>query len=683
MKIKFFLWIFIMVSGNIILTANITQAAAELNLLPVPAQVERTNSAFRLDENFTALVQGNPDNRIYEYTTNMLRRLAGRTGLFFSQDFITRQTKCDDPRLLIMIERPGKVILGEDESYRLLVTKDGVKLTAITDLGALRGLETLLQLLDADEQGYFLHTVEINDRPRFPWRGLMIDACRHFMPVDMVKRNLDGMAAVKLNVLHWHLSEDQGFRIECNTFPQLHLQGSDGLYYTHAQVQEVIQYAANRGIRVMPEFDIPGHATSWLVAFPELASAPGPYTIERKWGVFDPTFNPTIEATYTFFDRFFAEICTYFPDEYIHIGGDENSGKQWDENPDIQAFMKANNIKDNHSLQSYFNTRILAILEKNNKKMMGWDEILHPGMPKNIVIQSWRGREALIESAKQGYQTILSNGYYIDLMQPTAFHYLNDPLPADMPLTDQEKQCILGGEATMWAEYVSPETVDSRIWPRTAAIAERLWSPGSVKDVNSMYSRLKVVSFRLEELGLNHIKNTAMMLRRLTNNQDIKPLQTLVDVLEPVKLYTRGAQRDYTSYSPLTRVVDAAIADAPVAREFCELVDNYLAEPAGGENSAKILKQHLLIWKNNHDKLLPVIKTSPILAEIESLSLDLANCAAIGLTALDYIGQHKQPDKKWLDEQMKILKSAQTPRAQTELMVIAGIEKLVRYAAGR
>jgi len=671
-----------MLTGCILVTANLTQAAQELNLMPIPEQVVQTHSSFRLDEQFTALVQGNPDNRIYEYTTNTLRRLAGRTGLFLPQDFITRSSKCEHPRMEINVQRPGKVELGEDESYQLLVTETAVTLNAATDIGAMRGLETLLQLLDADEKGYFFHTVEINDRPRFPWRGLMIDACRHFMPVDMVKRNLDGMAAVKLNVMHWHLSEDQGFRVECNTFPQLHLQGSDGLYYTQAQIKDIIQYAANRGIRVMPEFDIPGHATSWLVAFPELASAPGPYTIERKWGVFDPTFNPTIEATYTFFDRFFAEICTLFPDDYMHIGGDENSGKQWDTNPDIQAFMQANNIKDNHTLQSYFNGRLLAILEKNHKKMVGWDEILHPGMPKSIVIQSWRGRESLIDAARQGYRTILSNGYYIDLMQPTAFHYLNDPMPADMPLTDQEKQCILGGEATMWAEYVSPETVDSRIWPRTAAIAERLWSPGTVRDLADMFRRLNITSFRLEELGLTHIKNHDMMLRRLTNNQDIVPLQTLVELLEPVKIYTRGAQRDYTSYSPLTRVVDAAIADAPVAREFCELVDNYLAEPARGEHSAEILKQHLQIWKDNHDKLLPVIKTSPILAEIESLSLDLANCAAIGLTALDNIGQHKRPDKKWLDEQLSILKQAGAPRAQTELMVIPGIEKLVRYTAG-
>jgi len=184
MKNKITQWILLMLTGCILVTANLAQAVQELNLMPIPEQVVQTNSSFRLDEQFTALVQGNPDDRIYEYTTNTLRRLAGRTGLFLPQDFITKSTQCEQPRLVINVQRPGKVVLGEDESYQLLVTETAVKLNAATDIGAIHGLETLLQLLDADENGYFFHTVEINDRPRFPWRGLMIDACRHFMPVD-------------------------------------------------------------------------------------------------------------------------------------------------------------------------------------------------------------------------------------------------------------------------------------------------------------------------------------------------------------------------------------------------------------------------------------------------------------------------------------------------------------------
>ncbi|MBN1155392.1 family 20 glycosylhydrolase, partial [candidate division KSB1 bacterium] len=366
---------------------------SELNLMPVPEKMELLEGHFRLDDSFTIKIVGTGGDRLYDGSSRMLHRLAGRTGLFFSQDFITpeKNKKVEGAKFIINCIRAGVVKLNEDESYTLSIAPESIQLSAKTDIGVLRGLETLLQLLDADEQGYFFPAIDIQDAPRFPWRGLMIDACRHFMPVDMVKRNLDGMAAVKLNVLHWHLSEDQGFRVESFTYPKLHELGSDGFYYSQAQIKDIIDYADSRGIRVMPEFDLPGHATSWFVGYPELASAPGPYTIERRWGVFDPTFNPASEKTYKFLDKFFKEMAQLFPDDYLHIGGDENNGRQWDANPEIQAFMKKKNIKDNHELQSYFNNRLLKILTKYNKKMVGWEEILHPDMPKNIVIQSWRG----------------------------------------------------------------------------------------------------------------------------------------------------------------------------------------------------------------------------------------------------------------------------------------------------
>ncbi len=438
-----------------------------LHMMPVPENYTLNTGKHRLTDNFTISISGNPDLRIYKAASRALHRLAGRTGLFFSQAYITPQNNSETATLNIHVNRPGKIALYEDESYELVIGTNNISLKTESDIGAIRGLETFLQLLTNDADGYCFPNITVNDKPRFPWRGLMIDACRHFMPVEVVKRNLDGMAAVKLNVLHWHLSEDQGFRVETKTFPKLHELGSDGRYYTQEQIREVIAYAADRGIRVMPEFDLPGHATSWLVAFPELASAPGPYEIERAWGIMDPTFNPVIEETYQFLDKFFAEMSQLFPDEYMHIGGDENNGKQWDANPDIQAFMKQNNIPDNHTLQAYFNKRLLKILTANGKKMVGWEEILHPDMPKNIVIQSWRGEKSLIEAAKMGYQAMLSRGYYIDLNQSTEFHYLNDPNPDNLPLTDEQRKLIIGGEATMWSEFVSPEIIDSRIWPRT------------------------------------------------------------------------------------------------------------------------------------------------------------------------------------------------------------------------
>src|SRR5438045_4247746 len=226
--------------------------------------------------------------------------------------------------------------------------------------------------------------------------------------------------------------------------------GSDVFMFSHEQVREIIAYARDRGIRVMPEFDIPGHSTSWLVGYPEIGSAPGPYTTERGAGIFEPALDPTREQTYKFLDGFLGEMAGLFPDEYMHIGGDENEGKQWDRNPQIQAFMKEKGIKDNHALQAYFNQRILKILQKHHKKMIGWDEILHPDLPQDIVIQSWRGPKSLAEAARQGYDGILSAGYYIDLMYPAWQHYKNDPVAADTTLSEKELTHILGGEATMW-----------------------------------------------------------------------------------------------------------------------------------------------------------------------------------------------------------------------------------------
>ncbi|MBA2133255.1 family 20 glycosylhydrolase [Capillibacterium thermochitinicola] len=267
------------------------------------------------------------------------------------------------------------------------------------------------------------------DQPRFPWRGLLIDCARHFQPVNVIKRNLDGMAAVKLNVLHWHLTDDQGFRVESKVFPRLHQEGANGQYYTQEQIREIIAYADRRGIRVVPEFDLPGHTSSWVLGYPELASAPGPHHPEIGFGVKDTVLNPVREETYAFLEAFFQEMAALFPDEYIHIGGDENNGKQWAANPEIQAFMHARGLPDTHSLQAYFNRRLHAILTKLKKKMVGWDEILAPDLPAStIVIQAWRNKESLWQAAKMGYKRILSHNYYLDLMLPAAFHYQNDPL---------------------------------------------------------------------------------------------------------------------------------------------------------------------------------------------------------------------------------------------------------------
>jgi hexosaminidase len=662
------------------LTHSILIAGIEKDLVPTPSKVQLLDGKFDLQKDFSMSIKGNPDERIYQYATRVLRRLSGRTGIFFLQDFITSESNSDTCQMIINCKRPGKIILNDNESYSLKISTSKVELNSNTDLGALRGMETLLQLLSSDENGYYFPAIQIDDSPRFPWRGLMMDASRHFMPVEVIKRNLDAIAAVKMNVFHWHLSDDQGVRIESKIFPQIQNFSSDGLFYTQAQIKEIIQYASDRGIRVIPEFDIPGHSTAFLAAFPELASAPGPYKIERKFGVFDPTFNPTIEATYKFFDKFFGEMASLFPDEYFHIGGDENNGKQWNENKSIQDFMKKNKIPDNHSLQAYFNKRILIILTKYGKKMIGWDEIFHPQMPTNIVIHSWRGTEALIQAAQKGYMGILSNGYYIDLIQPAEYHYLNDPIPPESKLSDAEKNRILGGETTMWAENVTQENVDSRIWPRTAAIAERFWSPAEIKDVDDMYRRLEIINFQLEDLGITNIKNQDMMFRRLTNNNDVSALRVFIDVIEPLKIYERGAQGIlYTQQSPYTRVVDAAQPESKIAREFKKLVDVFL-QYKNPEDAEKI-KQWLTFWKVNHEKLIETIKLSPILKEIEPISLNLSKISQTGLEAIELILSDKKGDLPWYAKNMNSLIPARKSYGQVMIMIIPAIEKLISAAS--
>ncbi|HHG84017.1 MAG TPA: beta-hexosaminidase, partial [Bacteroidetes bacterium] len=463
-------------------------------------------------------------------------------------------------------------------------------------------------------------------------------------------------------------------RIESKRFPKLHLLGSNGDFFSQEEVRDIVAYADARGIRVVPEFDIPGHATAWFVGHPELASAPGPYKIESAFGVFNPTMDPTKASTYAFLEAFLGEMCALFPDAYFHIGGDENNGKQWDANPDIQHFMQQHKLKNNHALQSYFNQRILAILTENGKQMIGWDEILQPDMPTNIVIQSWRGKKALIKAANKGYDVMLSNGYYIDLCKPAAHHYLNDPLPAGSLKSEKARAHVLGGEATMWGELVSRETIDSRIWPRTCAIAERLWSAEEVRDVADMYRRLGLAALRLEEVGLTHLRNPEMLMRRACNGQGIAPLQTLLQVVEPLKGYRRHGQAiTYSTKLPLSRLPDMAVPDAQIARGFASTMAEFLKAP--DESRRFLLKLMLENWRDNHARFLRLAEQAPALREIIPISTNLNALAIVGIDLLDMQERGVASlEKRALME--KTIARAKEPVAESELVIVNAIENL-------
>ena len=669
-----------------LISPALSQDLSSLRLMPWPSSIElnRGSAPLPITPSFLVGVTQGANPQLQTTIAIFLNDLRRHTGMVALD---LREAASGEPaQLEIQCERPAKepLELGEDESYTLTVTSTKAQLNAPTTLGIMRGLQTFLQLVQVSPQGFAVPAVTIHDRPRFAWRGLMIDSSRHFMPVQVIKRNLDGMAAVKLNVFHWHLSDNQGFRVESKRFPKLQEMGSDGLYYTQAQIRDVIAYAADRGIRVVPEFDMPGHSTSWFVGYPELASAPGPYTIDRTWGVFDPAMDPTRDSTYKFLDKFIREMAKLFPDKFFHIGGDEVNGKQWDANPHIQEFMRKHGLKNNADLQDYFNQRVQKIVAKYGKTMEGWDEILRPDLPKTIVIQSWRGQKSLADAAQQGYRGILSSGYYLDLMSTTAKHYAVDPLSdAAANLSPADKDKILGGEACVWAEYMSPETIDSRIWPRMAAIAERLWSPQNVTDVNSMYARLGAISTWLDAYGLTHNTEYEVMLQRMAGVSDATPLRKLIDLVEPVKGYSRFALAGErpTSMTPLNRAVDVARPESIPARDFSELVNAFVSGHVRPGLEAQI-RSTLASWRDNDVALRPLAERSSFVAEVAPLSHDLSAISAAGLQALDYLDHAEKAPPAWKDQQLALAQQAFQPKAQLLLMVAPPIQKLIQFAAG-
>src|SRR6266567_1372921 len=665
--------------------AMTTAQQSALNLMPLPASAQPGTGSLRVDSTFSLVFTGYTEPRLERAGERFLRQLARQTGLPLS----LKPAKMAKATLVIQTDHASKEIqeVGEDESYILDVSRTTARLRASTPLGTMHGLQTFLQLVDVSPDGFAAPAVTIQDTPRFPWRGLMIDSARHFIPLEVIRRNLDGMEAVKINVFHWHISDNQGFRAESKKLPKLTGLGSGGQYHLQEEIRDLIAYARDRGIRVVPEFDMPGHSSSWFVGYPDIASTPGPFKIDDEWGVMDPAMDPTNEKTYKFLDTFIGEMARLFPDHYFHIGGDEVNGKAWDANPKIQEFKKAHNYKTNEDLQAYFSQRVQRLVNKHGKAAIGWDEIFVPGAPKDIVIHSWRGTQALAAAAKQGYRGILSNGYYIDLMWSAARHYAVDPLGgAAADLTPEQKQLVLGGEATMWSEYVNWENMDGRIWPRTAAIAERYWSPESVTDANSMYARLDIISQRLEWLGLTHRTQPRKMLHRIAGpatSEEFAALVTLADVLEPVKDYTRGESTSYQAITttPLNHMVDAVPPESDAGRRFGELVDKFISTSCLDGNTRERLRAQFVAWRDNDAKLQPLAQRSFLAKEATANSQDLSTLGTAGLAALDSIAKGQPAPDAWKAQQLAIIEQVKKPKAQLLLIPAHAIQKLIEAAS--
>ncbi len=687
--------------------------AQQVSLMPMPAKAHRAEGALvvtpaqglsKFTVNFDSPngQRGTvSDQRLVDAIHRMLVRLDRKCG----GDILRSSAEvppAGPATLTILVQGSGERVptLDEDESYMLTVTPEGAKLAAPNDRGAMHGMETLLQLAGNADGACVLPAITIDDAPRFRWRGFMLDTSRHFEPEPVILRQLDAMAVAKLNVFHWHLSDDQGFRAESLVFPRLTGAASDGDFYTQVQMREVVAYAAARGIRVMPEFDMPGHTSSWIVAYPSIGSE----KIDRLPTVFGipvAELDPSQEATFKFIDKLVGEMGAIFPDQYFHIGGDETEGKGWLANPRVTAFMQKKGFKTPGELQAYFNQRLLPILQKHGKRMVGWDEILAPALPKDIVVESWRGVDSLAAGAKQGYEGILAAPYYLDAEKTSAQMFLADPLPTDTALTPEQQTKILGGEAAMWAEQINRETVDSRVWPRTLAVAERLWSPQTDRDVPDMYARLRRTSLELEGLGLRHLSGPQAMRDSLAGRLDPPALDTLASVLEPVSFSDRYEGQHTDALTSLDRLVDAVAADPP-ARQLMDgqveavvgrkpVPELFAKQDASGDvpqgfaparpEAVEALRARFRAWQEAAPALLELDAETPRLNDIGPVALSLGALGEVGSEALAYVEVGRPAPTEWAEHARALLKEAAEPKALVRFAVLVAMSKLVEAAA--
>jgi hexosaminidase len=665
--------------------------ATPLKLMPLPRSVQRGEGVLVVTpalgrSSFTVASPG-ADARLADATRRMLEQLDRTCGGDVMRSALAPATGAAAGTLTITVGAPGNEVqsVDEDESYKLSVAAAGATLTAPNDLGAMHGLETLLQLVTLEGGACVLPAVTVDDAPRFAWRGYMVDVSRHFEPIAEIKRTLDGMAMVKLNVFHWHLSDDQGFRAESKKFPKLTSVGSDGQFYTQDEMRDVVAYARARGIRVVPEFDMPGHSTSWILAYPEYGAATAT-SLPVVFGIPQAELDPTNEKTLKFIDALVGEMGEIFPDAYFHIGGDEVEGKGWLANPRIMEFMKKKGFAKPDDLQAYFNQRLLAILSKHHKKMIGWDEILKPELPKDIVVESWRGEASLASGAQEGYTGILAAPYYLDGEKTSEEMFLADPVPADTKLTAEQQKLILGGEAAMWAEQLHYETIDSRVWPRTAAIAERFWSPQSDRNVADMYRRLRLTSLELEDVGLTHISGPEMLRRNLAGELRPGALETFASVLEPVSFGDRYDAQKTDGLTTLDRLVDAVVADPPSRQQIASEVDEVVVGAAiargDGSGAAQQLRARFAAWQAAAPELVVWAARSPRLSDIGPRATQLGELGEAGLEALDYLRTGTTAPAAWKTAQLALLEEAKKPSALVRFTFLPALQRLVE-AAGR
>ncbi len=498
--------------------------AEDFNIIPKPVTLTPGNGYFKLSDNIT-IAHSKEGSMAATFLVAYFKDTKISTKL-------TSDLKKENQIELSVLQNEA----FEKEGYRLVVNSNGVLIQASTDAGLFYGVQSLIQLLY--DNGRQIPFVEIKDAPRFSYRGLHLDVARHLFSIDFIKKYIDLMARHKFNRFHWHLTEDQGWRIEIKKYPKLqevaayrketlighggNPKNYDGAkyggFYSQQEIKEVIQYAANRHVTIIPEIELPGHSLAALSAYPDLGCTGGPYEAATKWGVFDDVYCAGKENTFKFLENVLDEVMDLFPGEYIHIGGDECPKASWKKCIHCQKKMKDESLKDEHELQSYFIQRIEKYVNSKGKRIIGWDEILEGGLAPNATVMSWRGEAGGIAAAKQNHPVIMTPGNwcYLDHYQdttktePLAFGgftpvqevYAYEPLPPQ--LSESETKFILGAQGNVWTEYMkTSDHVEYMVYPRACALAEVVWSPKESRDYTDFLKRMQKHFFRLDAWNVN------------------------------------------------------------------------------------------------------------------------------------------------------------------------------------
>ena len=504
-----------------------------VNIIPQPLRIELKSGVFCLTSETEILASEN-SRSVAEFLVQRLRPATGyklpiKYPKQVSKQALTLQT-------IELHTDSQKADLGE-EGYELSVTADRILVTAATAAGVFYGCQSLLQLFPPEierqelvqQASWTIPQLEIEDTPRFAWRGMHLDVCRHFMPKEFIKKYIDLLARYKMNIFHWHLTDDQGWRIEIDGYPELtdiaawRSENGEryGGFYTRADIAEVVTYARERFVTIIPEIEMPGHAIAALAAYPELSCTGGTFEVETRWGIFEDVFCAGNDKTFEFLQNVLTQVIEMFPGQYLHVGGDECPKNRWNACPKCQARIRTEGLKDEDELQSYFIKHIEKFLSSQNRRLIGWDEILEGGLPPRALVMSWRGMEGGIEAVRLGHEVVMcpQSHCYFDHYQsenyaqePEAIQAAAVPLekvyefePMPHELSVEEARRILGVQGNLWTEYINtPEHVEYMLLPRLCALAEVGWSEKRQRNLQHFLARLNAHYPRFDVLQINY-----------------------------------------------------------------------------------------------------------------------------------------------------------------------------------